>query len=96
MQPVHNWELQAMTRLFHRVSNELFWVSAKISQFGDMYHDFLIIALLHLQYCAETISSVDREGGSHFRRGPAFYLKHIFGNYSPFMFQSYQRLGHVR
>jgi len=44
----------------------------------------------------ETISSVDREGVSHFRRGLPFYLKHLFGNYSPFMFQFYQRLGHVR
>ena len=44
VQPVRNWELQARTRLFHRVSNELFWVSAKVSQFGDMYQDHLIIA----------------------------------------------------
>jgi len=112
----------------------------------------------------ETISSVDREGVSHFRRGLPFYLtriepayvifvlwfrpknsnfqlpcqrpsssadcarelfngsngsashskknflpggcgfsvsdvisgQHLFGNYSPFMFQFYQRLGHVR
>jgi len=43
----------------------------------------------------ETISSVDR-GVSHFRRGLPFYLKHLFGNYSPFIFQFYQRLGHVR
>jgi len=44
----------------------------------------------------ETISSVDREGVSHFRRGLPFYLKHLLENYSPFMFQFYQRLGHVR
>jgi len=44
----------------------------------------------------ETISSVDREGVSHFRRGLPFYLKYLFGNYSPFMFQFYQRLGLVR
>jgi len=44
----------------------------------------------------ETMSSVDREGVSHFRRGLLFYLKHLFGNHSPFMFQFFQRLDHVR
>jgi len=77
VQPVRNWELQAMTRLFRRVSNELFWVSAK-------YHNLVIctttswsLSLLYLQCCTETISSVDR-GVSHFRRGLAFCLKHLF------------------
>jgi len=44
VQPVRSWELQARTRFFHRVSNELFWISAKVSQFGDMYQNHLIIA----------------------------------------------------
>jgi len=67
-----------MTRLFRRVSNELFWVSAQ-------YHSLVIctttsgsLSPLYLQCCTETISRVDKKGVSHFRRGLAFYLKHLF------------------
>ena len=35
VQLVRSWELQAITRLFRRVSNELFWVNAK-------YHNLMI------------------------------------------------------
>ena len=66
-------------------------------EYVNEYSEQKLIPILNLFYMFyETISRVGRERVSHFRPGLPFYLKHLLGNYSPFMFQFYQRLGHVR